>query len=276
MVNNRYNWIFDVVENINGYKPECFLLKKDPRGRYFHSFKLQPTKTNFFKSKIITKIEDTKIKFENKEIRIINNIHEEKTDTLVINILDVTKYDFVQKTIKCVFETADANKSEDLRSMEGVKFSALLFKIPGEKSVIALDSVSVFNEAFKKIGLIAIYDNEGIEKLDKSKSILTFELGLPCIYFEETKKLVVFDIFKTENMFNLKEYYKEKAKAKFKKLIDENIIDITDEILEKEINSITTVRRINTMIEEGVFTTDIKIYKNMKIILKNIQKLMMK
>jgi len=79
-----------------------------------------------------------------------------------------------------------------------------LFKIPNGKSIIALDTASIFNEAFKKIGLIVTYNEDGMKKLKKSKSIIAFELGLPCIYFEETKKIVVFDISKTESILNLK------------------------------------------------------------------------
>ncbi len=55
-----------------------------------------------------------------------------------------------------------------------------------------------------------------MKKLEKTKSILAFELGLPCIYFEETEKMVVFDRPKTESILNLKEYYKKKAKTQLK------------------------------------------------------------
>lgn len=260
MTSDDYQWVFDGIKNIDDIRPECFLLKKDQRGKYMHSYRLQPIQTGYFKSKIKSKLVDTQTKFDNKEIKI-RNFYREETDDMVVNILDATKYDFIKRTIEDIFQTASANKIDKLNSMEKVNFSAVLFKIPNGKSIIALDSVSIFNEAFKRIGLIVTYDEDGMKKLEKSKSVIAFELGLPCIYFEESQKIVVFDRSKTESILNLKEYYKKKAKTTFQKLVDEEIIDLDSKIFEKETNNITTARRINTMIEEDVFTTDITIYK---------------
>ena len=260
MTSDDYQWIFDGIENINDIRPECFLLKKDLRGKFLHSYRLQPIQTGYFKSKIKAKLSDTQIKYEQKELKI-RSFYREETDDAVVNILDATKYDFIKKSIEDIFQTASANKIDKLDSMEKVNFSAVLFKIPNGKSIIVLDSVSIFNQAFKKIGLIVTYDEEGMKKLEKTKSVLAFELGLPCIYFEETQKIVVFDRPKTESILNLKEYYKKKAKNTFQKLVDEEIIDLDNNIFEKETNNITTARRINTMIEDQAFTTDITIYK---------------
>lgn len=260
MDSDKYQWIFDTIKNIENIKPECFLLRKDQRGKFFHSYKLKPVQTEYFGSTIKSKLLETKEGYNNKEIKIIN-FYDEETDDYIVSILDATKYDFIQKTIENIFQTSSANEIEKLDLMEKVNFSALLFKIPDKKSIIALDSVSIFNQAFKKIGLVTTYDDKGIEKLKKDKSILVFKLGLPCIYFEEFKKILVFDRPKTEKILNLKEYYKEKAKTKFRKLVDEGIIDMDDKIFEKETDNITTVRRINKMIENNIFTTDITIYR---------------
>jgi len=267
LTSDDYKWIFDGIENIKDVKPECFLLKKDSRGEFLHSYRLQPIQTGYFRSRIQTKLSDMQTKYEQNELKI-RNFYREETDDAVVNILDVTKYDFIKKSIEDIFQTASANKLDRLDSMEKVNFSAVLFKIPNGKSVIALDSVSVFNEAFKKIGLIVTYDERGMKKLDKQKSILAFELGLPCIYFQEAQKIVVFNRPKTENMLNLKEYYKKKAKTTFQKLIDDEIIDIDNEVFEKETSNITTARRINTMIEDQAFVTDISIYKEYEAYLK--------
>ena len=268
MISDDYKWIFDGIENIDDIKPECFLLKKDQRGNFLHSYRLQPIQTGYFKTRIKSKLEDTQTKFNNNEIKI-RNFYREETDDTVVSILDAIKYDFIRRTIEDIFQTASANKIDKLDTMEKVNFSALLFKIPNGKSIIALDSVSIFNQAFKRIGLIVTYDEEGMKKLEKTKSIIAFELGLPCIYFEEFQKIVVFDRPKTESILNLKEYYKKKAKTTFQKLVDEEIIDMDNKIFEKETNNITTARRINIMIEDDVFTTDITIYQKYEEYFKN-------
>ena len=62
------------------------------------------------------------------------------------------------------------------------------------------------------IALVASYDKSGLSEFD-GNAILAFKLGSACIYFEEKKKLVVFDMNKTQNMFPFLEHYKNLART---------------------------------------------------------------
>ena len=66
LTSDNYQWIFDGIENIDDIKPECFLLKKDQRGQFQHSYRLQPIQTGYFKSKIKAKLSDTQTKYKKK------------------------------------------------------------------------------------------------------------------------------------------------------------------------------------------------------------------
>ena len=237
-----------------------FLLKKSTHGKYLDAYRLKPIKTQYFKRKLRAELECIKEKYESNQIKI-RNFYREDTDENTLSILDVSKHASIKNTIEQILQSADANPIDSMKSMRLARFSAMLYDIPDEKSMIALDFVSIFSKsAFEKGGLVATYDEVGLEELKKD-SALVFRFGLPCIYFEEEEKLLVLNKPKTEEIFNLLEHYQEKASAKFKELEDEEIIDIDNALLQGELKNITTARRINNMIEGDMFTTDIGFYK---------------
>lgn len=266
MIDN-YDWIFDGINNISNIKPDGFLLRKAGHRQQLDAFKLKPIRTNYFRNILKTKLEEIKQKFEDREIKI-TKFYREDADESAISVLDVDKHVWVKNTIREIFQTASANPIDKLDRMENVKFSAMLFKIPNSKSIMAIDFVAIYSEAFEaKIGLVATYDDMGLEQLDRNAA-LVFKFGLPCIYFEETDKLLVMNKKDTEKIFNMLEHYQKKATQKFNELENEGIIEIDKTILQSELKKIGSSRRINNMIEGGAFTTDISIYKKYETFLK--------
>jgi len=168
-----------------------------------------------------------------------------------------------------LIQNTDKNSIDSLKSMERARFSGMLFAIPSNKSLIAIDFVSIYDKkAFEKFGLVATYNTLGLEELGHD-AILIFKFSLPCIYFEEEKKLLVINREKTEAIFNLLEHYQEKAMGKFEELVESKIIKLDNAILQGEIKNITTARKINIMIETELFTTNIELYKKHEQLIKN-------
>ena len=132
----------------------------------------------------------------------------------------------------------------------------MLFDMPEGKSVITIDFVDIFSTGTLESGyFVATYDETALEELKKD-SVLVFKYGLPCIYFEEEQKLLVLNRKKTEEIFNLLEYYQKNASAKFVELVDRGIIEIDDTVLNSELRNVTTARKINNMIKMDSFTKD--------------------
>lgn len=265
MTVDDYQWIFDGIENIKNIRPHGFLLKKDRHKQQLDSFKLKTIQTTYFRKKLKLKLEEIQKKLNSKEIKIAKFYG--GTDESVISILNVDKHIWIKNTIDDIFQTSTADSIKQLDGMEHARFSAMLFPIPENKSIIAIDFVSIFSKAFERFGLVATYDNIGLQELKKNAA-LAFRFDLPCVYFEETHKLVVLNKKCTEDIFNLLEQYQKKANQKFKKLVDEKIIKIDETILQQELKKITTARKINNMIETGTFTTDIAVYKKYDAFLK--------
>lgn len=234
-----------------------FLLRKSTHGKYLDSYKLKPVKTNYFRKKLKSVIDELHEKYNNNDIKI-KNFHDD--DENAVSILDVNEYNSIKNTIEQILQSLETNPIESLKSMKRVNYSAMLFDMPEEKSLITIDTVSIFNKAFDKFGLVATYDEIGLQELEKD-SLLIFGLSIPCIYFEEEEKLLVLDRAKTEKIFNLIEHYQEKANEKFEELENEEIIELDKGVLTAELKNITTARRIDKMIKGNLFTTDIEIYK---------------
>ena len=263
---NDYQWIFDGIDNIDNIQPQGFLLKKDGHKRQLDSYRLKVIKTTYFRKNLKSKLEEMQKKLNNKEIKI-TKFYKEDTDEFVISILNADEYIWIKNTITDIFQTSATNSIGKLDNMENARFSAMLFKIPENKSIIAIDFVSIFSKAFEKFGLVATYDDIGLQELDKDAA-LVFKFGLPCIYFEEVHKLVVLHKKDTEDIFNLLEHYQKKANQKFNELVDEEIIEINKALLQTELKKIGPARKINNMIEEGMFITDIAVYKKYDAFLK--------
>ncbi|MDE1728186.1 hypothetical protein [Candidatus Nitrosotalea okcheonensis] len=262
----NYDWIFDSISNLENITPKGFLLKKSTHGRYLDAFKLKPIKTVYFRKKIISELKRIKEAYDKEQIKIVS-FDKQDTEDNALSVLDIDKFSSIKSTIDQISQSAEANSIDSLKSMERAKFSAMLFDIADEKSVIAIDTVSIFSKAFEKGGLVATYDEIGLHELTQD-SALVFKFGLPCIYFEEKKKLLVIDRESTESIFNLLEHYQKKASVQFSEtLVD--IIKLDDGVFQSEIKNITVARRINNMIEGGLFTTDIELYKKHETIIKS-------
>ena len=269
MVTDNYDWVFDNVKKIKNIKPMGFILKKSKKGKYLESYRLKIIKTEYFRDKIQKRFNIVEDKIKKKETKI-KKFHQEITDEEnVVFVLDVEDHSSIKKTIDEIYQTSSANESDKLETLDKAKFSAMLFDLPEEESIIGLDFVSIYDKkAFKKMGLIATYDENGLEELEKD-AVLVFKFTLPCIYFEKKSKLIIFDKKKTETMFNLMEYYQEKARKTFTKLKDEDIIEISNNVFESEIKNVENARKINKMIEDDSFIMDVDRYKKYDKFLKN-------
>lgn len=254
----QYKWIFDGIENIDSIRPHGFVAKRH-RGS-LQLFELDSVNTEYFRTKIIKKLEQTQTELNDKEITI-KNFPQEVTDEKTVWIIDAKKYESIQKTINDVFDTNLGDKYRDHRKhISKIKYSAMLFDIPNEKSIITIDFISIYNKKTTDIGLVASYDDSGLHEITKG-DVFTFKSDLPCIYFEEVEKLIVFDLKKTEQIFNLIEHYRKNARKQFEMLVKKNIIDIDNDVLETSIKNITTAYKINRMIEHDAFDMTIKEYE---------------
>ena len=244
---------------LDDIRPNGFLLKKTRHGRYLDAYRMKPVRTDYFKNKLKSTLKTIHERYNTGEIKL-EGMHEDTEDDAVV-VWDVNEYQTVRSTIEQIFQHADAQQLGSLKSVTGAKFSAMLFDIPDGKSVIAIDSISIFSKAAFERGLfVATYDETALEEL-KQESVLVFEYGLPCIYFEEENMMLVLDKQKTEKIFNLLEHYQKNATKKFGKLVDEDIIEIDSDVLNSELRNITTARKINNMIKMDSFTKDIDYYK---------------
>lgn len=256
----NFSWVFNSIVDLENVKPTGFLLKKATHGRYLDAFKLKSVRTSYFRKKLMLEINRVKEKYESGDLKITDFDKDDTEDENVITILDVDKLSSIKNTIDQIFQQSESNPIDSLKSMERAKFSAMLFDMPDGKSLIAIDSVSIFDKnAFEKGGLVATYDDLGVQELGKD-SVLIFRFGLPCIYFEEKKKLLVINKAKTEQIFNLLEHYQQRANEKFEEL-ESNMITVDDGVLQSELKNITIARRINNMIESQAFPSDIQFYK---------------
>lgn len=263
----NYNWIFESSENIKNIKPHAFLLKKAQHGRFLNSFRLKVVKTNQFQKSTEKKLIEITTDIKNKSKKI-KKFHSDFTDDYDYFVLDKTKHSYIRETITELFQTADTNPISSLKTMTKMKISAVVFKMPDNKSIIAIDTVSVYDkEALEGAGLLATYDELGIEELKKD-SALIFNFNFPCLFFEETGQLLVLDKKLTERIFNFSEIYIKKSTEIFEKLQSEEIIEIDEAVLQKELKTLTMSRRINNMIEDNQFKTDIAIYKKYESFLK--------
>lgn len=236
-----------------------FLLRKARHGQYLDAFRMKPVRTNYFKNKLELSLNTVLTRYHNNEIKF-DDMHIDTEEDAVV-VLDVDRYQTVRLTIEHIFQQAEANELDSLKSVTGAKFSAMLFGIPNNNSVIAIDSVSIYNKTvFEKGQLVATYDDVSLQEL-KEDSVLIFEYGLPCIYFEKMRKLLVLDKQKTEKIFNLLEYYRKNAQTKFDELVDEELVEINNVMLNLELSNITTARKINNMVRTDSFTKNIDYYK---------------
>lgn len=254
-----HDWLFESITELENVSVKGFLLKKSTHGRYLDAFKLKSIRTSYFKKKVMSELERIKKDYEDEKLKIVN-FDKHDSEENVVSILEVEKYSSIKNTIDQIFQSSEANAMDSLKSMQRAKFSAMLFDLPDEKSLITIDSVAIHNKAFEKGSLVATYDEIGLRELDKD-SALIFKFGLPCIYFHKQKKLLVINREQTETIFNLLEHYQEKAIKKFNELVSDGIIELDKDIFQHEIKNITTARKINNMVEERVFTKDITIYK---------------
>lgn len=262
----QYKWIFDAIGNIDDNRPTGFILKKRPPGD-FNTFKLKTINTSYFKNKLKSTLNEIQNNVKNGNMKI-NKFHNEDTDQPVYYELDASKYNSIKNTIAEIFRSDEANNIGKLKTLHNAKLSAMLFEVPNHKSIIAIDSVSIFDKsALKKMGLVATYDENGLNELSKD-AVLLFKFGLKCIYFEEVDKLLIIERSETEKIFNLSEYYQEKAKKQFGELVENKIIHIDEAILQSEIKNITISRHINNMIENNAFNMSIDNYKKYETYLK--------
>lgn len=234
--------------------PVAFILRKHHAGKYLESFRLRPVKTQYFQNRIRDKIEDLKAKIEGGDVKI-KNFHIDDIAQANMYILDVCQYAYIANTIVQVQQHTAASEIDTLKSMKRAKISALMFEL-SEETIIAFDTVQIFSKAFQK-GYLATYDESGLDDLPKD-SFLLFNLNLPCIYFRNKKKLLVFDLDKTERIFNLLEHYQNKANEKFQKLSEEDIIDLDPIIFSREIKHTQTARKIYKLILEDRFDVTVE------------------
>ena len=257
MINaEKYKWIFDGIKNIDSIRPHGFVAKRNMGA--LQSFKLEIVHTEYFRTRFIKKLEQTKNELVNREIKI-KEFPQEDTVKKTVYIIDVKKYKSIEKTIEDIFDTDSATPISSV-NIKRIKYSAMLFIIPNNKSIITLDFISVYNPKASNVGLVTSYDESGLHEITEG-DIITFKLGLPCLYFEEVHKLVVFDLKTTEEIFNLSEYYRENARTQFSKLVEDDIIDINEEVLEAWIKKNVNASKINRMIEQNAFNMTIKEYK---------------
>jgi hypothetical protein len=260
--------MFDTAQSLGDIKPVGFLLKKPTHGRYLDAFKLKPVKTDYFRSKLALELIRIGEQVNKGEIRMVDFDDENADDENTISVMDVEKYQSVKTTIAQIFQQSASNPIDSLKTMQRAKFSAMVFTIPQNKSVIALDNVSIFyKNAFEKFGLVAGYDEDGLGALGKD-SALVFKYGLPCIYFEEKKRLLIIDSKRTEDMFSLLEHYQAKGNMQFTEL-SQTILTLDNAVLQAELKNITTARRISRMIDGKLFSADIALYKRHEAFIKS-------
>ena len=239
--------------------PMAFLLRRDTKSKQLDSFRLKPigdaTKLH---DKMRGKIKEW-IENESNKKRPIRDF-EKYYDVDGIAIMDVEKSSFVNETIKTIFEMSSSNPIDSLKSMQSARYSAVLFSLPNQNSIVAIDTVAVYHQAFGKVGHLLSYDDD-VSDLD---GMILFKFDMPCIYFEKLNKLLVLDRKATETMFNLIEHYQNKIEGRFEGLVSEGIIDMDVRDLRGWTKNITAARRVNAMIQKGLFDQEIDVYKKYK------------
>ena len=108
-----YQWIFDGIDDIDGVKPEGFLLRKAGHRQQLDAFRLRPINTDYFRDALKTKLGEIQRKVKNKEVKI-QNFYREDADEAVISVLDVEKHVWINKTIDEIFQTASSNPIDKL------------------------------------------------------------------------------------------------------------------------------------------------------------------
>lgn len=251
--------IKDALEGLEDVMPMAFLLRKDTRSRQLYSVRLKPigdrTKLHDkLKAKIRERVED--MVGERRPIKDFDKDYESDS----ITIMDVKKSSFVSETLKTIFQMADTDPIGSLKSMRTVKYSAVLFPMPGHASIITIDRVAVYHKGFKKVGHLLSYDDD-VSDVD---GMILFKFDLPCIYFEKLGILLVLDRKATEQMFNLIEHYQDKIKNHFEDLAGDDRVDIDLDDLKEWTKTITMARRVNAMIQNGLLDRDVAVYEKYK------------
>lgn len=247
--------IWGALGDIGRVEPMAFLLRKGARGKHLDSFRLRPLgDKSRLHAKLRHKITNRLERLEGKERPIGDFDRDYYGD---VTIMDVKKNSSVNETIKAIFEMSDSNPIGSLESMRMARYSAVLFPMPDKSSVIAMDTVAVYHEAFSKVGHLISYDDD-ISDVD---GMILFKFGLPCIYFEKLEKLLVLDRAATENMFNLIEHYQGRIEECFERLSGEGRIDVDPGDLKEWTKTNTMARRVNAMIRAGLFDQDVHVYE---------------
>lgn len=240
----------------------AFLLRRDTTSSQLDSFRLKPV-GNQLNNKLRFKIKEVlkNIADENYTIKDFDSEYESDK----ITVMDVKNSLFVEKTINTIFQMADSNPIDSLKSMKGSTYSSVLFKMQDHKSVIAIDTVAVYHKGFKKVGHLLSYG----ESVDDVDSIIMFKFDLPCIYFEKINKLLVLDRKTTEGMFNLIEHYQGKIKDHFERLASDGRVDIDVRNVDEWTKKITMARRVNSVIQNGLLDMDLDVYERYREYLDN-------
>lgn len=247
--------IWDALGEIGRVEPMAFLLRKGARGRHLDSFRLRPLDdASRLHMKLRHKI-TSRLERLGGERHPIGDFDRDYYGD--VTVMDVKKNSSVNETVRAIFEMSDSNPIGSLKSMQTAKYSAVLFPMPDKGSVIAIDTVTVYHEAFSKVGHLIAYD-DGVSDVD---GMILFKFDLPCIYLEKLEKLLVLDRTATEKMFNLIEHYRGRIEEHFEGLAGEGRIDVDMGGLREWTKTITTARRVNAMIRGGLFDQDVGVYE---------------
>ena len=248
--------ITDALTGIDQIEPVAFLLRKITSTGRLDSFRLKPLgDSTRLHAKLRRTIKD-RLESMGSERQSIKDFDKDY-DGDGVTLMDVESNSFVDSAIKTIFEMSDSNPIGSLKSMKTAKYSAVLFSMPNKGSIIAIDTVVVYHDAFSKVGHLLSYDND-VADVD---GMILFKFDLPCIYFEKLGKLLVLDRKATERMFNLIEHYQEKIAEYFEGLADKGRIDMDPDDLEEWTRTITMARRVNGMIQNGLLDQKIDMYK---------------
>lgn len=251
----QYRSMLDEID-LENVEPMGFLLRK-MRGT-LRSYSMGRINTDYFEQKLKLELQTIRNKYDSGKIKIKDTYADVDDDDVVV--LDANEYQAVQSTIKRIFQYTEADPADKQKGVRGAKASAMLFKRPNSKSIIAIDLVSVIYNKGSEKRVFVTYDDMRINEF-QDKAILLFKYGLPCIYYEEYNALMVLNRKKTEDIFNLREHYQNVSKSKFDELIEAGIVEIQNDVLDTELGNNTTARKIYAMVKDGNFARDINYYK---------------
>ena len=279
------DWVLECVKKIRNTPAISFVLKKSKKDNELELYKLPKINTGFFHEKIDAKFVEIMKQLQSDDI-VIKDFYQEPTRKKTtstkttskkttgkkdddkdedekdeILVLDVQDNPSVESITAQILESASGVPDDDLKSYHTAKFSAILFNLPNKESVIAFDSISIYHkESLEKSSLILTHDMSGLNELDRG-GFLIFKPTLPCIYFEKKSILLIFNKEKTERLFDFTEYYQKKARVQFRKLENEDLIELNERMFESEIEDIKTAKQISKMSDDDSFITDVDQYK---------------